>query len=228
MPEYSGVPTQDVQAQKVQMNSRLNPPPAYNPELGPQFASPSPVEGVVLAHPAQPAAALDSSLPATDWAPNAKPGGLHIAVVAASIATVGILAIVNLGALHRCTPLDGCRGVFLSEVRQDLCNDAGLSAWNASTVQCECRTGWEGKFCEGCADHFTAPICVHHPEAHCHGRPFERDGCTAVMESKQPNKSDTIETSSGGWLSDATSPWAIVGVLVIVLVVILGILCCCC
>jgi hypothetical protein len=78
---------------------------------GPQAAAAAAVWGV--AEPGGAAAAAAAAARAVGCN-----RGVSVAVVGAALLTAGLLALIDLAALHRCTPLSGCQGVFMEDVRR--------------------------------------------------------------------------------------------------------------
>lgn len=153
---------------------------------------------------------------------------LYFNLVAALVATAALVAMFDVAALHRCSPLGGCKGEFLSAMSADDCNSVG--SINATNTHCGCKLGWDGRFCEQCADHYTAPECAAifrgDPSAVCSGKPYTLRGCSAPMPTVAGGKSSSQEDTN--WLFKIISPWALLVILVVILLVLLIALCFCC
>ena len=154
------------------------------------------------------------------WGPN-EGHKLHVWMLVASLLTFSLASLINIAALHRCSPLSGCAGVFLQDARPGLCNSVGTvgphniqctaklvpACWNKSMSSCNCETGWAGRLCEACAK----------------GYALSREG-GCVLRSDPVAKSDSDALDS---LSRA-SGWVVALILLLVLVAVLIAICMCC
>ena len=217
-----------------------------NPSAPPPLAVP-------VAHDAgltvvQATAVLDDSVvsPASDGAQFSQEADqqcsrLFPACAAATVVVAVVVALFVEAAFHRCTPLGGCKGEFITGdfeqlmcANDGICNERGTVSGKSmpagcgeggdapDSVACDCSPGWEGTYCESCG-----------PSEIYEGAPFADIGCWNIVDRAEVlGDGDTIPqmaVDNNGWPHGESSSFGFaVGAVAAVFLCVACCVCLCC